>query len=353
MGVYGIRMAIQSVEKELYDLEYSLNKEEIRKHGSNAFILTENIVKELVYIYSYLIYENNHRLEFEKTKYTNKLMFGQAISKLKYINDKAIYENKDIIKNLNRDYLVFDKENNLEENLYMCSKIRGKIFHEHGIDINELEEYRNEVKSGIKLSFKALKHLKEKEIFPTIVEFDSIVSAKEGDIIYFKDEINSKIPIKIDISDINEIKNTQWYIFRNSDMQTLIPIKNKIDTWNNDTIEPKIMDLRKENKNQEYNLGYLQILDENKNVQIIKEKTFIGRLAINDIQLTNRSISRRHCLIEAIDEYIYITDLDSKFGTYLNGIKLASKERNLLRDNDEISIGKGVETIKIIYRNQE
>ena len=351
MGIYGIRVAIQSVEKELYDLEYSLNKEEIRKHGSNVFILTENIVKELVYIYSYLMYENKHKLEFEKTKYTNKLMFGQAISKLKYINDKAINEKQDIIKSLNRDYLVFDRDYDLEENLYRCSKIRGKIFHEHGLDIDELEEYRNEVKTGIRLSFEALKHLKEKEIFPTIVEFDSIVSAKEGDIVYFKDEINSKIPIKIDFSDIDEIKNTQWYIFRNSGIQTLIPIKNKIDTWNNDTIEPKIMDLRKDNKNKGYNLGYLQIVDENREIQIIKEKTFIGRLAINDIQLTNRSISRRHCLIEVIDAYIYIIDLDSKFGTYLNGIKLTNKERNLLRNNDEILIGKGIETIKIIYRN--
>ena len=350
MGIYGIRMAIQTVEKELYDLEYSLNKEEIRKHGSNVFILTENILKELVYIYSYLVTENNYKFKYENTKHNNKLMFGQAISKLKYINDKAIYENQDIIKSLNRDYLIFDKDDNLEQNLYKCSKIRGRIFHEYGLEMNELEEYRNEVKLGIKLSFESLKYLKDKEIFPTIVEFDSIVSLKEGDIVYFKDEINSKIPIKINFNHIDEIKNTQWYLFRNLDIQTLIPVKNKIDTWNNDTIEPKIMDLRKDNKDKNYNIGYLQILDEKKNIPILKEKTFIGRLAINDIQFTHRSISRRHCLIENIDEYIYIIDLDSKFGTYLNGIKLTSTERNLLRDNDEISIGKGIETIKIIYK---
>lgn len=41
MRVYRIRMAIQSVEKELYEIDYSLSKEEIRKHGSNVFILTE------------------------------------------------------------------------------------------------------------------------------------------------------------------------------------------------------------------------------------------------------------------------------------------------------------------------
>ena len=46
MSIYGIRMAIQTVEKELHELEYSITKEEIRNHGSNVFILTEN--KELM-----------------------------------------------------------------------------------------------------------------------------------------------------------------------------------------------------------------------------------------------------------------------------------------------------------------
>ena len=69
----------------------------------------------------------------------------------------------------------------------------------------------------------------------------------------------------------------------------------------------------------------------------------------NDIQFTNRSVSRRHCMIETIDKYTYIVDLDSKFGTYLNDIKLIPRERVLLSDNDEISIGKGIEVVKIRY----
>ena len=54
-------------------------------------------------------------------------------------------------------------------------------------------------------------------------------------------------------------------------------------------------------------------------------------------------------MIETIDKYTYIVDLDSKFGTYLNNIKLIPRERVLLSDNDEISIGKGIEMIKIKY----
>lgn len=101
----------------------------------------------------------------------------------------------------------------------------------------------------------------------------------------------------------------------------------------------------------ECSLGYLQIIGENQKIEICGTRIFIGRLTTNDIQLTNRSISRRHCLIEVIDKYVYIVDLDSKFGTYLNDIKLSARERTLLRNNDEIVIGKGIEKVKIIYIN--
>jgi len=116
-------------------------------------------------------------------------------------------------------------------------------------------------------------------------------------------------------------------------------------------IEPKIMDLRINNMKTECSLGYLQIIGENQKIEICGTRIFIGRLATNDIQLTHRSISRRHCLIEVIDKYVYIVDLDSKFGTYLNDIKLSARDRNLLRNNDEIVIGIGIETVKIIYIN--
>lgn len=39
MSIYGIRMGIHTVEKELHELEYSTTKEEIRSHGSNVFTL--------------------------------------------------------------------------------------------------------------------------------------------------------------------------------------------------------------------------------------------------------------------------------------------------------------------------
>ncbi len=348
MSIYGIRRAIQVVEKELNELDYSRNKEDIRKHGSNVFILTENIVKELVYIYGYLLYGDNYKRELSKFKNFNRMMFGNALHILKELGNIAKYNNEEILHNLNRDYLVFDINDFTFEKLINCSRIRGKILHEHGLDIDDLQEYKNQVREGIRLSFDALNELKDKNIFPDIVEFDSIVSDREEEIIYFKDEINSKIPFKVINEELQYIKNTQWYIFRNTNIQSPIPAKNKIDILNDDTIEPKVICGVINNSIYSSNFGYLNVIDQEK-IEINKAKIFIGRLVTNDIQFSNRSVSRRHCLIETIDKYTYIVDLDSKFGTYLNNIKLIPRERVLLSDNDEISIGKGIEMIKIKY----
>ena len=275
-------------------------------------------------------------------------MFGSALHILKELSNTAKYNNEEILYDLNRDYLVFDINDFTYDKLVNCSRIRGQILHEHGLDIDDLQEYRNKVREGIRLSFDALKELKDKNIFPDIVEFDSIVSDREEEIIYFKDEINSKIPFKVLNKELQYIKNTQWYIFRNTNIENPIPVKNKIDILNDDTIEPKIICGVINNSIYSSSFGYLDVIDQEK-IDINKSKIFIGRLVTNDIQFTSRSISRRHCLIETIDKYTYIVDLDSKFGTYLNNIKLIPRERVLLSHNDEISIGKGIEMIKMKY----
>lgn len=66
--------------------------------------------------------------------------------------------------------------------------------------------------------------------------------------------------------------------------------------------------------------------------------------------MENRSIRRKNCLIENIDKYIYLVDLGSKFGTYLNGRKLIEGESVMIATNDMISVGVGNEIIKLIYK---
>lgn len=101
MSIYGIRKSIQAVEKELNELDYSRNKEEIRQNGSNVFILTENIVKELVYIYGYLLYGDDYNKELSRYKNFNKLMFGNALYILKELSNIAKH-NKELLCDLSR-----------------------------------------------------------------------------------------------------------------------------------------------------------------------------------------------------------------------------------------------------------
>ena len=125
---------------------------------------------------------------------------------------------------------------------------------------------------------------------------------------------------------------------------------NKIDAFVNDTIEPKICDLNIPLENNNFDFGYLKIIGDDKIISINSRKLTVGRLSTNNIHLTNRSISRKHCLIEVIDKYVYLVDLGSKFGTYLNDRKLIEGERVLITSNDIISIGMGNETVKFIYK---
>ena len=70
----------------------------------------------------------------------------------------------------------------------------------------------------------------------------------------------------------------------------------------------------------------------------IKDEISIGRDAHCDIVIDDRQVSRKHALILSnADKKNYITDLDSKNGTLLNGEYISGQTS--LKDGDEIIIG--------------
>ncbi|MBZ0301175.1 MAG: FHA domain-containing protein, partial [Anaerolineae bacterium] len=71
----------------------------------------------------------------------------------------------------------------------------------------------------------------------------------------------------------------------------------------------------------------------------------IGRSAGNTIALENNTISRYHFSLIREDGQVYITDLESANGTYVDGVRLPVNERRLLMDGDEIQIGN----LRIIF----
>jgi hypothetical protein len=73
-------------------------------------------------------------------------------------------------------------------------------------------------------------------------------------------------------------------------------------------------------------------------VSLKKPKTTLGRKRHNDIVFDNMVVSGEHCVFElqgASD--VYVDDLGSTNGTYLNGHMIRSRE--LLRDKDAIGVG--------------
>ncbi len=62
----------------------------------------------------------------------------------------------------------------------------------------------------------------------------------------------------------------------------------------------------------------------------------IGREPDSDIFLDDVTVSRRHAAIERAPDGLYIVDLDSLNGTYVNGRRV---ERHRLQDGDEVQVG--------------
>lgn len=77
--------------------------------------------------------------------------------------------------------------------------------------------------------------------------------------------------------------------------------------------------------------------------KIDKEKITIGRERDNDIYINNLAISRHHAEITNDGGKLFLKDLESSNGTYLNGVKINYAE---IRSGDAISIGKYILSIE-------
>jgi serine/threonine-protein kinase len=72
---------------------------------------------------------------------------------------------------------------------------------------------------------------------------------------------------------------------------------------------------------------------------IYRNGATIGRDADNDIVLPYRQVSRRHGQIECRRSSFTVSDLDSTNGTFVNGRRLAPRERHHLMPGDELRMG--------------
>ena len=77
-----------------------------------------------------------------------------------------------------------------------------------------------------------------------------------------------------------------------------------------------------------------------------EEKTTVGRLADNSLQIDDGSVSSRHAEIEAEGGTFHLHDIGSTNGTFVNGEQVTDA---VLRHGDEIRFG----TVEAVFHGQE
>jgi predicted component of type VI protein secretion system len=82
-----------------------------------------------------------------------------------------------------------------------------------------------------------------------------------------------------------------------------------------------------------------------KEVQLTKDRTTLGRRPYNDIVIDNLAVSGEHAVLQLTGNEVYLEDLNSTNGTYVNG---KAVKKQLLQNNDTVEIGK----YKIKYINE-
>jgi len=74
-----------------------------------------------------------------------------------------------------------------------------------------------------------------------------------------------------------------------------------------------------------------------KEVQLTKDRTTLGRRPYNDIVIDNLAVSGEHAVLQLTGSEVYLEDLNSTNGTYVNG---KAVKKQLLQNNDTVEIGK-------------
>ena len=72
-------------------------------------------------------------------------------------------------------------------------------------------------------------------------------------------------------------------------------------------------------------------------VQLCKDRTSLGRRPYNDIVIDNLAVSGEHAVLQMSGNEVYVEDLNSTNGTYVNG---KTVKKQLLQNGDFVEIGK-------------
>ena len=81
---------------------------------------------------------------------------------------------------------------------------------------------------------------------------------------------------------------------------------------------------------------YLLSLADGPSILLDKPILLFGRHAECDVQLNSKKVSRRHCCLAQVEDYLVVRDLGSTNGVRINGERVAEGRIN---PGDELTIG--------------
>ena len=68
----------------------------------------------------------------------------------------------------------------------------------------------------------------------------------------------------------------------------------------------------------------------------VEDSLSVGRGGDNDVVLGSKQVSRNHAILSILDGQLYVKDLDSSNGTFINDRRIAGNESNLLQAEDTL-----------------
>jgi pSer/pThr/pTyr-binding forkhead associated (FHA) protein len=74
-------------------------------------------------------------------------------------------------------------------------------------------------------------------------------------------------------------------------------------------------------------------------VQLVKERTVVGRGSTADIRIIDNRISREHCALELKGDKVYVVDLGGSNGTWIGRTKILPNVREPFPQEETVHIG--------------